>query len=268
MSGNFSLDDYVDVAERVEQFYEKHPEGRLVTDIVELRPDLVIVRARAYQTPDDPTPSTGHSMLAIPGHTPYTKGSEVENAETSAVGRAIAFLGFAVKKGIASRQEVRNKSQDGGGGATPPAPAARPSAALQERAQAVEEGGFWTGRLAFNPKPSSAYAGFLREDKKRGPSIGFQLKDLDPVLMRRKSANVICFGPIAIGVAGGLEGRRPEHATVWGTAREESFKDESGREVTYTVIEATRVMTDEFTVPATDPKPASGLVEDLDQLPF
>jgi hypothetical protein len=46
----------------------------------------------------------------FPGRTPYTKGSELQNAETSAWGRAIVAVGAAdTKKGIASSEEVRNR---------------------------------------------------------------------------------------------------------------------------------------------------------------
>jgi hypothetical protein len=72
----------------------------------------VVVKAYAYRTPDDPRPGIGHSSLTIPGATPYTRGSELENAETSAWGRALAALGFEVKKAIASADEVRSKRID------------------------------------------------------------------------------------------------------------------------------------------------------------
>jgi hypothetical protein len=67
-----------------------------------------VMQAFAYRTADDKRPGTGWSSLQIPGATPFTKGSEIENCETSAWGRAIAALGFEVKRGIASRQEVAN----------------------------------------------------------------------------------------------------------------------------------------------------------------
>lgn len=47
--------------------------------------------------------------MSIPGATNFTRGSEIENCETSAWGRAIAALGFEVKRGVASKQEVENK---------------------------------------------------------------------------------------------------------------------------------------------------------------
>lgn len=103
-------DDYVQVNERIIRFIEKFPDGSLQSEIVELSDSRVVVRGIAYRNPDDPKPGIGHSWLEIPGKTPFTRGSEIENAETSAWGRALAALGFEVKRGIASLEEVRNKS--------------------------------------------------------------------------------------------------------------------------------------------------------------
>ncbi len=111
MPGKFDMSDYVPVNERVDAFMKVYPEGSLQSEIVELTASRVTVKAFAYRTPSDPRPGIGHSSLEIPGATPYTRGSEIENAETSAWGRAIAALGFEVKRGIASVEEVRNKSR-------------------------------------------------------------------------------------------------------------------------------------------------------------
>ena len=105
----FNLDNYVPVEDRIEAFYAQHPEGSIQTEITHLDPLLVIVRATVYRDPNDERPTTGHSQMCIPGKTPYTKDSEVENAETSAVGRALALMGFEVRRGVASRQEVRGR---------------------------------------------------------------------------------------------------------------------------------------------------------------
>jgi hypothetical protein len=111
MSG-FDMRDYVPVNERISAFYEQHPDGSLQSEIVELTTDRVTVKAYAYRSDADPRPGIGHSSLAIPGSTSFTKGSEIENAETSAWGRAIAALGFEVKRGLATAEEVRNKQPD------------------------------------------------------------------------------------------------------------------------------------------------------------
>lgn len=106
----FEMKDYVDVAERVQAFYAKYPEGSIQSEITELTDTRVVVKAWAYRTPDDVYPAIGHSALGIPGTTPYTRGSEIENAETSAWGRALAALGFGTKH-IASRDEVQAKQR-------------------------------------------------------------------------------------------------------------------------------------------------------------
>jgi hypothetical protein len=108
----FDLSNYVEVADRLREFYEKHPGGRVITSIVELTDKRVVVKAEVYRETAHAVPSgAGHSALGIPGITPYTKGAELENAETSAIGRALVAAGLASKK-IASADEVRAKRAD------------------------------------------------------------------------------------------------------------------------------------------------------------
>lgn len=119
--GGFAA-DYIPVAERIAAFYKAHPQGSLQSELIELSESRVVMRGLAYRTAEDIRPGIGFSSLEIPGRTPYTRGSEIENCETSAWGRAIAALGFEVKRGIATAEEVRNKSTSHG-------PAAEPSPA-------------------------------------------------------------------------------------------------------------------------------------------
>lgn len=105
-------DDYVGVHERVDQFLAKFPDGRIQTKIAHLSETLVVMQATVYRDAADTTPCIAHSQLGIPGKTNFTRDSEVENAETSAVGRALAFMGFETKKGIASREEVASRGSD------------------------------------------------------------------------------------------------------------------------------------------------------------
>lgn len=111
-----ALADYVTVPQRIAQFYELFGQGRLVTGEVrtEMGPDgkpRVIVSAAAYRTPDDPLPGIGWSWMELPGTTSFTRGSELENTETSAWGRAIAALGILVDRSVASANEVAIKSR-------------------------------------------------------------------------------------------------------------------------------------------------------------
>lgn len=114
--GKFDLHDYVDVAERMRNFFASHPDGSIQCDRAEVvtigERTLIAVVARAYRTPDDPRPGVGQAWEPYPGKTTYTKDSEAMNAETSAVGRALAFVGFSGKK-VASADEVRNRAPEG-----------------------------------------------------------------------------------------------------------------------------------------------------------
>ena len=108
MSNKPNLENYVDVAERIAAFKKAYPEGTLQSEVINLTDNRVVVKAYAYRTADDARPAIGHAQEQIPGATPYTRGSELMVCETSAWGRAIAALGFEVRRGtpIATRQEV------------------------------------------------------------------------------------------------------------------------------------------------------------------
>jgi hypothetical protein len=117
-----ALKDYVDVAERIRAWYEAYPNARIETKIIEHTEKRVVVEARAYRGVkgdsqsddlgflDDRPAGIGHSAMQIPGATPYTRGSEIENCETSAVGRALVMAGLPSKR-IASDDEIRAKSE-------------------------------------------------------------------------------------------------------------------------------------------------------------
>ena len=103
-----SREDYIEVSERIQKFYERYPDGSLQGSWDWLGEAPVIVyRAEAYRTSDDPRPGVGYASEPYPGTSNFTRDSEIMNAETSAWGRAIASLGIAVHRGIASAQEVR-----------------------------------------------------------------------------------------------------------------------------------------------------------------
>lgn len=128
--------DYVEVSERLIEFREKYPDGSLQSDPPEWVRDGkgelvgVTLRSSAFRTPDDVRPGHGTAYEPYPGKTPYTKGSEVMNAETSAWGRALIAVGAAdAKKGIASANEVRNRQSDSAASVGKPAASNAPSVA-------------------------------------------------------------------------------------------------------------------------------------------
>lgn len=108
------LSNYIEVKDRVAEFFKRYPEGSIQTEIASLTDKLVVVRAYAYRNPEDPRPGVDYSSLEIPGKTGFTRGSELENAATSAVGRALSLgLGIAAHRGIASKEEVAVKQAQG-----------------------------------------------------------------------------------------------------------------------------------------------------------
>lgn len=109
MSSKPDLSDYVEVSERIQHFRDAFPDGSLQAEIVSMTDTLVVVKAYAYRTADDPRPGTGLASEPIPGKTPYTRDSELMNAETSAWGRAIIAVGASDAKRVASANEVRNR---------------------------------------------------------------------------------------------------------------------------------------------------------------
>jgi hypothetical protein len=104
-------DDYIEVSERIRMFKEAYPDGSLDSEWHYVERDgeqWLVVKGYAYRNQDDHRPGVGHAWEPIPGRTPYTKGSELMVGETSAWGRALAALGIAVHKGVASAQEIRS----------------------------------------------------------------------------------------------------------------------------------------------------------------
>lgn len=102
--------DYIQVHERMQQFREAYPAGSLQTEYHWDERDgekWLVVKAYAYRDPEDTRPGIGHAWEPVPGRTPYTRGSELMVGETSAWGRALAALGIAVHKGIATGDEIR-----------------------------------------------------------------------------------------------------------------------------------------------------------------
>lgn len=124
----FDMQDYIDVKTRVLMFYKRHPEGRLTFDFMGTmpgNPSMIWGIAKAYRTPDDLTPVTGHAAELAEGKTSFTRGSELQNLETSAIGRAIGMMGIGIDKSMATLDEVEHakQRQNGSQGRTEPAKA-------------------------------------------------------------------------------------------------------------------------------------------------
>lgn len=135
-----NLADYVDVAERIQRFYEKHPEGSIQTEMVRLDGDLVVFRASVYRDRGDPVPTTGWAYERE-GAGYVNKTSFIENCETSAIGRALANMGFAVRAGEPrpTRQEMEKVQRMGGEACEPNGRRGRPAGARKPEQRLADE---------------------------------------------------------------------------------------------------------------------------------
>jgi len=103
----FNLDDYVPVQERITQFWTRFPEGRIETEHIGEIGDVVAFRALVYRASGDVKPAATGYAQETRGDGYVNKTSHVENCETSAIGRALANLGFATSmKDRPSREEM------------------------------------------------------------------------------------------------------------------------------------------------------------------
>ena len=107
----FAMDNYVDVATRLQMAFKRWPELRIQEtgrEVIEMPDKSCFIRATVtiWRTPDDLIPVIATCCEPYPGRTPYTKLSENEYAFTHCIGRAIAYLGIGANKSLASRDEI------------------------------------------------------------------------------------------------------------------------------------------------------------------
>ena len=108
---------YVLVSDRIIYFNETYPNGSIETKLIS-EPNSDIVTVKAIVTPDETAFKDGHDMRrgftgysqAVKGAGFINKTAALENAETSAVGRALAMMGIGVIDSVASVDEI-NKAQ-------------------------------------------------------------------------------------------------------------------------------------------------------------
>lgn len=104
----FDLESYATVQERVAQFYQDFSDGSIRTFLAKSDGPEVVFEARVYRTPEEAAMGIYTSGWAreIEGKTPVNKTSHLENCESSAIGRALANLGYATDARRPSRSEM------------------------------------------------------------------------------------------------------------------------------------------------------------------
>jgi hypothetical protein len=123
----FNLADYEPVEDRLARFWQDHPQGRVYTELVGNghTGESVVMVASIYKDKADLYPdATGHAQ-ETPGSNPVNKTSWIENCETSAIGRALANMGYAPKGHRPSREEMAKVEKPLAARAAKPGPAKR-----------------------------------------------------------------------------------------------------------------------------------------------
>lgn len=104
---SFDLASYATVADRITLFYERFPAGRIDTQLMAHENGLITFKALVYR-------DSGDTVAAATGWASEREGDGdintvacLENTETSAIGRALANLGFTASTKRPSREEMQ-----------------------------------------------------------------------------------------------------------------------------------------------------------------
>ncbi len=118
MSMSFNPKDYETVESRIKRFYDAYPDGRIVTQndtaLEDRQVATWIVKASIFLSAGDQAEdlpkATGYAF-EVDGQGMANKTAALENAETSAIGRALANMGLSGNK-RASREEMEKVNRN------------------------------------------------------------------------------------------------------------------------------------------------------------
>lgn len=109
--------EYVPVAERVQEFYRLYPKGEIHTQLISpIAENPVWVRAEVFPRDGSERYCSGYSQASWEDkNSVVNRMAALENAETSAVGRALGFLGIGSADSIASAEEIEKATRRNSG---------------------------------------------------------------------------------------------------------------------------------------------------------
>jgi hypothetical protein len=106
--GQFNLQNYEEVKDRIPRFYAKYPDGRLITKLENHTDEFgkVVFKAEAWNGEILLSTGWAYEEKTTTGNG-VNRDAWVENCETSAIGRALANLGLNGEKPRPSREEMQ-----------------------------------------------------------------------------------------------------------------------------------------------------------------
>ena len=106
---NIKGKDYAEVNQRIKAFRMVYPTGVIETEMASNENGVCVFRAYVgYRHNDELYKLATGTAYEKEGSTFINKTSFIENAETSAVGRALGMAGFGIDTSVASAEEVQN----------------------------------------------------------------------------------------------------------------------------------------------------------------
>lgn len=140
--GEHDPSDYALVADRITLFYQRFPAGRIVTELYSRTEREITFRALVYRGPADVEPAATGWASEREGDGQINQVACLENTETSAVGRALANLGFTASSRRPSREEMEKAARQRARVVAEPIPVRHlplDADPLQRRANAVHD---------------------------------------------------------------------------------------------------------------------------------
>jgi hypothetical protein len=193
--GFFNIEDYEPVEARLSRFWEQHQEdGRIETELVSHNAGHYIVKAIVF---------VGDRQVATGLADEHTEQKGVnarnalENAETSAIGRALANFNFAPKGKRPSREEMVKANVSASLGATEVPYVEKPITYLKPRRVATPKMSGWLQReLAKHLKDTNQQNAFVqfasrRKDAQIVPESNMTFEEVKPLLDDIQSGHLI-----------------------------------------------------------------------------
>lgn len=110
-TASFDPDRYAPVAERIRLFYREYPRGRITTHLISRTVRETTFLACVYRAHNDTRPAATGWAAEREGDGDVNLVACLENTETSAIGRALANLGFTASTQRPSAEEMLKASR-------------------------------------------------------------------------------------------------------------------------------------------------------------